>query len=682
MAKLMKLKKDGVIMKVRFLGATDGHVTGSCTHFSYERKGIQFLVDCGLVQGEGNDEADNGKSFPFLPSEIKFVLLTHAHLDHCGLLPKLYRDGFSGRVICTKATGRLVMISLMDSVRHVKGLYSEEDVKRIRFDYIDERPGFGLSRMLPISDDLFASFSRSAHVLGACSIALGWINEANEQVYIVMSGDLGNNTKENPFQPLLAGRQGIFGWPEAIVVESTYGGRVREKEFSDFDARIEALREVVQREVFDKKSVLVVPAFSLQRTQELLFDLHFVFSKYFSVPEQCQSPFYPKNSWVDDLDGMAWGYQLNDALTEAIASLEPDVAAQWTSEIVKSEEPGKALWSFREGAKHSIADIHELISNCHTYPVEIVLDSALAREMSGVFRDELCRRQRKYPEETVCRNRKMAERLGLTSEDEVDEFIRAIFPASNVDVAAMPVGIHEFRYESAFKIPRPREVQKRGCIVITGGGMCEGGPVVKHLEKLVISRRQSAVLVTGYMAKGSLGETLVNICKTRDQGSPLPGENIVIGEKTINPADITLKVIEIQSYYSGHADQEGVLDFVFRERGEEKEGMARKAATVFLNHGQHAARNKLKAAIQARGDVRREGDRVVCGVELPDNSARWYDLNIKQWLEPEKESKTDSLLRELLSEQRKTNQLLQRLVEHRGGMQNSAFKKDGKPLKK
>lgn len=72
-------------MKIRFLGATDGHVTGSCTHFSYDRKNTQFLVDCGLVQGEGNDEADNGRPFPFSPCEIKFVLLTHAHLDHCGL---------------------------------------------------------------------------------------------------------------------------------------------------------------------------------------------------------------------------------------------------------------------------------------------------------------------------------------------------------------------------------------------------------------------------------------------------------------------------------------------------------------------------------------------------------------------------------------------------------------------
>ena len=212
--------------------------------------------------------------------------------------------------------------------------------------------------------------------------------------------------------------------------------------------------------------------------------------------------------------------------------------------------------------------------------------------------------------------------------------------------------------------------------------MCEGGPVVKHLEKLVASRRQATVLVTGYMAKGTLGERLISICKARDQGKPLPSEDLVIGEKTITPTEVTLKAIEIQGYYSGHADQEGVLDFVFRERGEVKEGVTRKAATIFLNHGQHAARKELKEAIQSRGEARQEGDRVVCGIELPDNSGFWYDLNTKQWLEPEKESKTDSLLRELLLEQRKTNQLLQRLVEHRGPLQNSAPKKPGKALKK
>ena len=133
----------------------------------------------------------------------------------------------------------------------------------------------------------------------------------------------------------------------------------------------------------------------------------------------------------------------------------------------------------------------------------------------------------------------MAERLGLKSEEEVDEFIQTLFPVANLEAVKIPVGIHEFRYETAFKTPRFGETQKRGCIVITGGGMCEGGPVVKHLEKLVASRRQATVLVTGYMAKGTLGERLISICKARDQGKPLPSEDLVIGEKTITPTEVT-----------------------------------------------------------------------------------------------------------------------------------------------
>ena len=126
-------------MRVRFLGGADGHVTGSCTHFSYDRRNIQFLVDCGMVQGEGNDDVENSKPFPFFPSEISFVLLTHAHQDHCGLIPKLYREGFSGKVICTRATARLTRIALMDSIRHVKCLFAERDVERVQFDCIDDR---------------------------------------------------------------------------------------------------------------------------------------------------------------------------------------------------------------------------------------------------------------------------------------------------------------------------------------------------------------------------------------------------------------------------------------------------------------------------------------------------------------------------------------------------------------
>lgn len=653
-------------MRVRFLGASDGHVTGSCTHFYYDRKKTQFLVDCGLVQGEGNDRIDNSRPFAFHPPDIAFVLLTHAHQDHCGLIPRLYKEGFTGKVICTRATAQLANISLMDSVRHVNGLYSADNVKQIQFHCIDEREGFGLSRMLPIHNDLFASFSRSAHILGATSITIGWLNDRDEKVCMVMSGDLGNNTKANPYQPLLAGRQGIFGYPEAIVVESTYGSRARETKFSDFDGRIAVLKEIIETEVFKKKSLVVIPAFSLQRTQEVLIDIFQIFTFHFFSEGQSQSPAVPVDSLHDYFQDGQWNWQIQRPLEGAIAQMHEREQSKWNASIIQEKsEGGSYFFRLRDDSEITIADIRGLLTDRqHTYPVDIILDSPLAREMSEVFGDELCRRQRKTPTETVFRNRKLAERLGLSHEEQVDEIIRSLFPPNEEDDKEIPLGIHSVRYVRDFKTPRPFSLYERGCILITGGGMCEGGPVVKHLEKIASRKQQASILVTGYMAKGSLGDSLLAIAKARVEGLPQSIEKISIGDQSIFPADLQTKVIPIQGYYSGHADRDGLMDFVFRVIGN-KETEKPSAATVFLNHGQHAARRGLKDAIENRKLNPESGDREISGVELPDDTDRWYDLNEKKWLDPEQESKTDALIRELLLEQRRTNMLLQQLVEQR-----------------
>lgn len=259
-------------MRIRFIGASDDHVTGSCTHFSYDRKAVQFLVDCGLHQGENHALFKNRQKFPFDAADIKFVLLTHAHIDHCGLIPKLYRDGFQGVVFCTTATAQLARLSLLDSVRFSSGLYSEDDVKAIQFSCVDQRPDFGLSRYIPVDDDLFVSFTRTAHILGAMSLNISWNRDDGTRGDIVMSGDLGNNTKDNPCQPLLAGRQEPYGVPEYMVVESTYGSRVRSPHFSNYLARLDALTDVIKDAAFNRGKILI-PAFSLQRTQEILLDL-------------------------------------------------------------------------------------------------------------------------------------------------------------------------------------------------------------------------------------------------------------------------------------------------------------------------------------------------------------------------------------------------------------------------
>ncbi|MFA7172714.1 MAG: MBL fold metallo-hydrolase [Kiritimatiellia bacterium] len=102
-------------MQIRFHGAVNGQVTGSCTEFYYKRTNTRFLVDCGMEQGTAHAAARNAKPFAFEPSSLDFVFLTHAHLDHCGLLPKLYKEGFNGKVLCTQATADAAREILQDS---------------------------------------------------------------------------------------------------------------------------------------------------------------------------------------------------------------------------------------------------------------------------------------------------------------------------------------------------------------------------------------------------------------------------------------------------------------------------------------------------------------------------------------------------------------------------------------
>jgi len=609
-------------MKFRFVGATGGHVTGSCTHFHYPRRGSQFLVDCGLVQGEGDDYEKNSSAFPFNPAEIKFVLLTHAHQDHCGLIPKLYKDGFNGKVICTKATARMARFSLLDSAFHNKNLFSEGDVNSIRFEHIDDRADFGLSRLLPIADDLFASFTTSAHILGASSITIGWLNQSGGKEYLVMSGDLGNNTKQNPYQPLLAGRQGIFGYPKAIIVESTYGGKDRDPESSNYEGRIECLRKIVQEEVFNKKSLVIIPAFSLQRTQELLFDLYLIFKKYYSSVELSQAPLYFPSDLYDDFENGAWNHVVHKCLLHAIDILPVEEQLRWRNFFAENKDAGRENYHLVENSEISIANIKKLILECQVdYPVEIILDSPLARKMSSVFRDELCRRQCVDSEETVYRNRYMAERFNLADENEVDSLVKKLFPMANEEEITIPIGIHGISYKTNYKTPRPSVLQEAGRILITGGGMCNGGPVLEHFKKTLTAKtkRRAVLLTNGYMATGSLGGAIQAVCLAKQEGTPLPVEPLVIGDEKFNPEDVTLKLIQLQGYYSGHADQSGLMDFIFKVKSSDKSTLDPKPATVFINHGRHAIRTVFKKAIEVRASEKLQGDRAIDGVETPDD---------------------------------------------------------------
>ncbi|WP_295153883.1 MBL fold metallo-hydrolase RNA specificity domain-containing protein [uncultured Ruminococcus sp.] len=255
-------------MKMIFIGANH-EVTGSCTYV--EACGKKFLVDFGMEQG--TDLYENAK-IPCPPSMVDFVLLTHAHIDHSGLLPLLYAGGFAGDIHATKATCNLCSIMLRDSA-HIQEFEAEWRSRKGRRKGQDEvEPLYTLadaegaiSKLIPhpyeemveLCEGIKIRFMDAGHLLGSSSIEL-WLTEDGETRKIVFSGDIGNLD-----QPLIRDPQYISE-ADYAVMESTYGTRRHEKVTN----YVEHLAELVQK-TFDRGGNVVIPSFAVGRTQELLY---------------------------------------------------------------------------------------------------------------------------------------------------------------------------------------------------------------------------------------------------------------------------------------------------------------------------------------------------------------------------------------------------------------------------
>lgn len=258
-------------MEIRFLGAV-GVVTGSCTWLRDEARGWSFLVDCGVQQEAGRLPHWSRQSWPFEPATLQFVALTHAHLDHCGLIPVLYRRGFTGQVFCTEETAEIAKLVLLDAAKNGLAGYDPKDVEQIRWRPFTQDKPFGQPR--PVATDLFLRTYRSGHVIGAVSLEVLWGPPGESQRSIVFSGDLGPGCEDAEVSPLIR-----FPWKPRpanyAVVESTYGDTVRSAVDRDPVLRIQGLRELVDQ-TMRNRGTLLLPAFAIGRMQDLMFDLHLI----------------------------------------------------------------------------------------------------------------------------------------------------------------------------------------------------------------------------------------------------------------------------------------------------------------------------------------------------------------------------------------------------------------------
>ena len=255
-------------MKIQFIGATH-EVTGSCTLL--EVCGKKYLVDCGMEQGI--DVFEN-VPIPVPANTIEAVFLTHAHIDHSGMLPKLYQDGFRGPIYATPSTCDLCNIMLRDSahIQESEAQWQNRKAQRAGEDpvapvYTVEDALGAISRFRPceytkviqVEEGVEVRFSDIGHLLGSACIEL-WLTEAGETKKIVFSGDVGNTN-----QPLIKDPLPVEE-TDYLVIESTYGNRLHEKPGNT----VEELADVLQR-TFDRGGNVVIPSFAVGRTQELLY---------------------------------------------------------------------------------------------------------------------------------------------------------------------------------------------------------------------------------------------------------------------------------------------------------------------------------------------------------------------------------------------------------------------------
>lgn len=332
-------------MKLTFFGAA-GEVTGS--KHVFDNDGYQILLDCGLHQGRRRQAYELNKTLPFDSSQLKAVILSHAHADHCGTLPMLLKDGYQGRIYTTSATAKISTLILLDSANIQKHdyeylvhqgipeedlllpLYTTEDVEKTanRFEEVDYQrlqPGW-----TELDKNNRFKFYDAGHILGSAVTVIESKSGATTK-RLLFTGDLGNGGV-----PILHDPTEILESIDSVIIECTYGDRNHRPIVEADNTLIEVITEAVAN-----KRKIIVPAFALGRTQELIYILHRLYNegKIPAIPIYIDSPLSNKitevfSDHLNDFDQETWhDFISNRESPFAFANLK----------YVSSQEESKAL---------------------------------------------------------------------------------------------------------------------------------------------------------------------------------------------------------------------------------------------------------------------------------------------------------------------------------------------------
>lgn len=454
-------------MNITFLGATKT-VTGS--NFLVEGAGKKFLVDCGLFQGQAKDELQNEEDFKFNIDEIDFMLLTHAHIDHSGRIPKLYKDGYRNKIYATKATCDLCAIMLPDS-GHIQEMETEwKNRKRLRKGESAKEPIYDVQtallslelfesvkydQLIEIDDNIHVRFNDAGHMLGSAIIEI-WIKEDGVNKKVVFTGDLGNNDI-----PLLS-EPTMIEDADYLVMESTYGDRHHMKNDQKAEMFINIVTDTIR-----KGGTVVIPSFAVGRTQEILYELNKL-----------------KEKRVD-----------NDFQKK-----------------------------------------YEILMHTSVY-----VDSPLAISATEVFKENM----NLFDEET--------QKLIQSGDNPLE------FPG--------------LKFTRTAEESKELNENDESSIIISASGMCEVGRIKHHLKHNIWNPKNT-ILFVGYQAPGTLGRKIVDGAKT----VKIFGEDIAVNAR-----------VEYIEGYSGHADQEGLLNFIY--------SFIKKPQHIFLVHGEPEGQKVLKQKI-------------------------------------------------------------------------------------